>query len=185
MASEGEARSAASYLQDGRYGLRAAVPEDAERAVAWHEGSFPITPDAARDLLAGHETIAWGINPTIRLMVVDLATGDVVGGAVVERDDNRVGKLRITAGGAMREPGDAQDLRASVLRLLVPWVMDELDLMTVVIDVPADEALLIDAATELGMAEAVRLREHVLRSFGRVDLLMLERVNRNWGRGDA
>jgi hypothetical protein len=185
VSEEDEAWSVAIYLQDGQYGLRAAVPDDAECAVMWHDQLYPVTPEAARELLTGEETVAWGMNPVIRLMVVDLVTGDVVGGAVVEREDNRIGKICITVGGADRDTVAAQRLRADVLCLLVPWVMGELDMMTTVIDVPDDETILIDAARELGMTEAVRLREHVLRPAGRVDLLMLELVNRAWGRGDA
>ena len=107
------------------------------------------------------------------------------GGAIVERQDNRVGKLQVTAGGPDRAGEPAQRVRAAVLRLLVPWVMGELSMMTAVIDVPADEAIVIDTARELGLVEVVRLRDHIARPDGRVDLLMLERVNRRWGRGDA
>lgn len=121
-------------------------------------------------------------------MVVDLATGVVVGGALVEREGNRVSELRITVGGPNLSHEERQRMRAAVLGLLAPWVMGELDLMTTRIDVPADETILIDAATRLGMVEAARLREHVARPAGRVDLLILELVNRDWGkdpRGDA
>ncbi|MDQ4044825.1 MAG: hypothetical protein M3173_05185 [Chloroflexota bacterium] len=185
MSKKTEAWPVATYLQDGRYGLRAPLPEDAAHAGSWWEGAFPISAEAAGKLLTESETIPWGNNPTIRLMVVDLATDAVVGGVPVERNDNRVSKLRITVGGSEPSGKGAQRVRASVLRLLVPWVMDELGLMTTVIDVPADETILIDGARDLGMVEAVRLREHVLRPSGRVDLLMLELVNRQWGRNDA
>ncbi|HEV2128097.1 MAG TPA: GNAT family protein [Thermomicrobiales bacterium] len=183
--SETGAWPVAGYLQDGRYGLRAPVPEDADYVTTWHEEPFPMTLEAARDLLIQQETIPWGNNPAIRLMIVDLVTDAVVGGAIVERDDNRVSKLVITVGGPDPTGEAAQRVRAAVLRLLVPWVMGELSLMTTVIDVPADETILIDAAKDLGMVEAVRLREHILRPSGRVDLLMLELVNRQWGRSDA
>lgn len=175
----------ATYLRDDRYGLRAPVPEDAEVAGAWYEGAFPIVVETARSMLVEQETIPWGANPVIRLIVTELDTGVVVGGAVVERQDNRVGKLLVTAGGPDRAGEPAQRLRAAVLRLLVPWVMGELNMMTAVIDVPADETIVIEAARELGLVEAVRLREHIARPEGRVDLLMLERVNRRWGQGDA
>jgi hypothetical protein len=176
---------AAIYLRDDHTGLRAPVPADAEVAGAWYEGAFPISAEAARAMLVEQESIPWGGNPVIRLIAVELESGAVVGGAIVERQDNRVGKLQVIAGGPDRAGEAAQRLRAAVLRLLVPWVMGELNLMTAVIDVPADESIVIDAARELGLVEAVRLREHVARPLGRVDLLMLERVNRGWGRGDA
>ncbi len=175
----------AMYLRDERYGLRAPVPEDAAISGAWYEGAFPITVDTARALLLEQETIPWGANPVVRLIVIELATGVVAGGAIVERQNNRVGKLQVIAGGPDRAGEAAQRLRAAVLRLLVPWAMGELSLMTAVIDVPADETIVIAAAREVGLVEVARLREHIARPDGRVDLLMLERVNREWGRGDA
>jgi RimJ/RimL family protein N-acetyltransferase len=175
----------AIYLRDDRYGLRAPVPDDADVAGAWYEGAFPVSAEAARAMLVEQESIPWGGNPTIRLIVTELETGAVVGGALVERQNTRVGKLQVTVGGPDRAGEGAQRLRAAVLRLLVPWVMGELNMMTAVLDVPADETIVIDAARELGLVEVARLREHIARSAGRVDLLMLERVNRQWGRGDA
>lgn len=171
----------AGYLRDERFGLRAPNLDDADSACAWYEGPFPLSSETARNLLAEQETIPWGANPTIRLMVVDLATSTVVGGALVERTDNRVSDLRITVGGPELSHEEHQRMRAAVLGLVAPWVMNELDLMTTRIDVPADEAILIDAAIQLGMLEAARLREHVARPTERVDLLMLELVDRDWG----
>jgi RimJ/RimL family protein N-acetyltransferase len=188
MASMSETRASwpvATWLRGDRYGLRAPVPADAECAIAWYEGAFPIAAATARELLTAQETIPWGANPTIRLMVVVLVTDEVVGGVLVERQDDRVGKLQIVAGGPHGGDEAGQQLRAAVLRLLMPWVMGELNMMVAVIDVPADETILIDAARELGLVEVVRLREQVARPGGRVDLLSLERVNRQWGRGDA
>lgn len=183
MQNETPLRPVAMYLRDARYGLRAPSLDDAGQASAWYEGHVPISPDTARDLLAEQETIPWGANPVIRLMVVELDTGDVIGGALVKRDDNRVSELTITVGGPDWSGERRQQISAAVLRLLVPWVMQELALMTTRIDVPADETTLIDTARQLGMTEAVRLREHVARADGRVDLLMLELVNDAWGRG--
>jgi RimJ/RimL family protein N-acetyltransferase len=64
----------------------------------------------------------------------------------------------------------------------VPWLLDELALMTVKIRIPADDVALIAAAERAGMRQAVRLREAIARPQGRVDLLMFERVNAQWGR---
>ncbi|HVL24194.1 MAG TPA: GNAT family protein [Thermomicrobiales bacterium] len=175
----------AIYLRNERIGLRAPEREDAAQVAAWHEGAFPLTPEAAGALLVAQETIPWGNNPAIRLIAVELATGAVAGGAVLERTDNRVGKLRLTAGGAERPAAERQGIRAEMLRILLPWAMDEIDLMVVSVDIPADETVLIEAATEAGMRQAVRLREYVARPAGRVDLLMFERVNPAWGRGGA
>jgi RimJ/RimL family protein N-acetyltransferase len=174
----------AIYLRNERIGLRAPMREDAVHVAAWHEGMFPLTPQAAEALLEEQETVPWGNNPVVRLIAVDLVTGSVAGGAVLERTDNRVGKLRLTAGGAERSAEVRQGIRAEMLRLIVPWAMDEIDLMVISVDIPADEQIVIDAALELGMRQAVRLREYVARPAGRrIDLPMFERVNPAWGRG--
>ncbi len=185
MDTESSSLPVAVYLRNDRLGLRAPARDDAARANAWYEGHFPVTPQVAEDLLVEQETIPWGNNPTIRLMVIDLETGAVVGGALVERTDNRVSKLRITVGAVDRSDIERQRIRSDVLRVLLPWVMDELDLMIATIDVPADESTVIEAASEIGMNGVVRLREYVARPNGRVDLLMFERINLSWGQGGA
>ncbi len=73
------------------------------------------------------------------------------------------------------EESDA--LRAEVLGLVVPWLRDELELMTVTVDIAADDPAALAAATALGMVLGVRLREHVARPAGRVDLLQFQALN--------
>ena len=58
-----------------------------------------------------------------------------------------------------------------ILTLVVPWLLEEIGLMTVVLETPADDDAMISAAEAGGMSIAVRRREHVVRPGGRVVVL--------------
>lgn len=113
----------------------------------------------------------------ILLVAIDLASGDFAGGIRITRSNNRTGTLALTV------PDDPArgDILAGILGLVVPWLIREIGLMSVVLDAPADDSEMIRAAGAAGMVEAVRRREHLVRPTGRVDLLQFERVNLGWG----
>jgi len=169
----------AVWLRGDLVGLRAAVRSDAGEADAWYEGGPPLTPDQAEGLLIASERIPWGNNPNLRLMIVSLPDGGVVGGLMVYRSQGRTSRLELTMG---RPVANLAAMEREVLGSVVPWLLDEVGLMTVKIRIPADALSLIDAAKQAGMRQAVRLREFVARGQERVDLLMFEKVNPDWGR---
>ncbi len=179
MVEDGSGLPPAIYLRGKLVGLRAPLRADAGDASVWYEGDPPLLPEAAESLLAAGERIPWGNNPTIRLMIVALASGEIVGGLIVHRSASRTSQLALTVG--ERVPQRAQ-VQAEVLRLAVPWLLNEVGLMTVTIRIPADETSMLTAAEGAGMHTAVRLREYVVRPGGRVNLLTMERVNEDWGR---
>lgn len=169
----------AVWLRGDLVGLRAAVRSDAGEADAWYGGERPLTPDAAEALLVLGERVPWGNNPVLRLMIVALVEGTVLGAVVIYRTQDRTSRVELTIGANV-------DIRAEiereVLGLVVPWLLGEVGLMTVKMRIAADDLSLISAAEQAGMRQAVRLRESILRPTGRVDLLMFERVNQEWGR---
>lgn len=168
----------AVWLRRTMIGLRAVVRTDAGDVDAWYEGSPPLTPDEAEALLVAGDRIPWGNNPVIRLMIVSLEEGEVLGSVVISRFQSRTSQIVLTIGQrAVNRP----EIEREALALVVPWLLDEVGLMTVKMRLPADETSLIAAALHAGMREAVRLREYVARDDGRVDVLMFERVNRQWG----
>lgn len=169
----------AIYLRGALTGLRAPLLADAGDASIWYEGDVPLLPDAAESLLVAGERVPWGNNPNIRLIIVALDSGETVGGILVQRSANRTSRLTVTVG--ERVPMRAQ-VQAEVPGLVVPWLLEEVGLMTVTIAVPADETSMLAGAEAAGMRIAVRRREYVVRPGGRVDLLTLERVNEEWGR---
>lgn len=174
-----ERQPTAPFLTGARFGLRHPVLADARHATSWHDGPFPINQTQAEELLRSTETHAWGSAPEIRLIADAVANGTTVGGAIVERRNDRIGKIRPSS--AIWLPfGERDEIHADILALLLPWTLAELDLMVVTIDVPDDHAVTIEQATTLGMREVVRLREHVRRAERRIDLLTFEMVNPAW-----
>lgn len=169
----------AVWLRGDLIGLRAPVRSDAGEVDAWYAGDPPLTPDAAEALLVAGERIPWGNNPVVRLMIVGLVEGSVLGSVVVYRSQSRTSRVELVLGSRIEDRGEIQH---EVLELVVPWLLGELGLMTVKIRIPADDTSLIAAAGQAGMRQAVRLREAIARPTGRVDLLMFERVNPQWGR---
>lgn len=174
----------APFLTGDRLGLRHPVLADARQATSWHDGPFPLTPKQAEDLLRKSEIHPWGLAPEIRLIADSVSDGSTVGGAVVERQHNRIGKIRLSAA-AWLSPGERDEISAGILELLVPWMLGELDMMVITVDIPADHAATIERATSLGMREVVRLRAHVRRADRRVDLLTFETINPAWAHSIA
>ena len=71
------------------------------------------------------------------------------------------------------------------LRLLHPWIRDDLELMTFVLPIPADQPETIAAAEALGMVQGVRLREGIARPGHRVDDLFYQALFDAWAMPDA
>lgn len=167
----------AAWLSDEVIGLRAPLIEDAAEAERWYE-ERSVSGEDVENELRRQERIPWGRNPTIRLVAVELATGAILAGVVVERSANRTCRLTVTC----IDGEERVTVLDHIFSLLVPWLFDEVGLMTAVLRVPADDAAMIRAAEAAGMRVAVRLRQQIRREGGRVDLLELERVNIDWGR---
>lgn len=168
----------APWLSNERIGLRAPLLGDVPVADRWDVDASGRDLDAAERELRRRESIPWGGNPVLELVVVDRSSGEIVGGVRVTRVANRTSRVEVR----VPEGAGRAGILADVLGLVLPWLLGELGLMTVVLETPEDDKALVVAAKEAGMTEAVRRREHVRRAEGRVDLLQLERVNREWGR---
>lgn len=179
----------ATYLQGKRVGFRAPRLEDATSANAWMIPSrnpwamtfgFPMSKAAAEARLKEEETVPWGNNDTLRLVAVELATGAVVGGALVVRQHGRTGWIRSQVASWI-DSDEAEALEAEMARLLIRWARQELDLMVIVYVVAGNRPELIDRIVALGFEETVRLREALQGPRGRIDLVWLESVNDAWG----
>lgn len=167
------------YLRGRWIGLRAPALVDAISVAAWDDAPLPRNPDSARELLRRTEQTAWGNAENLRLMIVDLSSAHVVGSVMIERQHDRIGKVRIVA--APMLPADRRDaIESEALDVVVPWMRDELDLMVMVLDIASDRAAVIARAGGHGFREVVRLREHIARRLGRVDLVTLELMSPAW-----
>ncbi|CAA9555396.1 MAG: hypothetical protein AVDCRST_MAG49-2870 [uncultured Thermomicrobiales bacterium] len=191
-----------AYLTGERIYLRAMLASDAEQATAWSCGPFPINASRAEAVLKETHRQAWGGADPLHLAIVRLpAAGardggagpehedpaeEIVGGAELAEPRGRRGRLALRFAPSL-SADEADSLRAEALGIVVPWARDELELMTVTIQIPADGRATIAAADALGMIRAVRLREAVLRPGHRVDLFYYQALNPRWavGPGDS
>lgn len=180
---------AAGYLQGDRIGFRAPRIEDAASANVWMIDAskpwamgfgFPRAKDGAEKQLREEEVAPWGSNDTLRLVAVELATGDILGGAVVQREHGRTGWIRSQVA-TWIDSDEANRLESEMATLLIAWARTELDLMVIEYVVAADRPELEQHILEQGFSLGARLREALQRPQGRVDLLWLESVNELWG----
>jgi RimJ/RimL family protein N-acetyltransferase len=169
----------APWLTGERVGLRAPLLEDVAEAAAWFIPEGPDDPASIERALLKREAIPWGVNPVITLVAIDGEDGSIAGGVVATRSANRTCRLEVKVS---VDRDDREFVLQDVFTMVVPWLLEELGLMTVVLETPADEHAMIAAAEAAGMTEVLRRREHVVRPHRRVDLLQLERVNPEWGR---
>jgi RimJ/RimL family protein N-acetyltransferase len=169
------------YLTGVTIYLRALVSDDRDNPVAWHDSPFPINGEYADELLQEMHQNPW--QPmSLSLAVVRREDEEVIGGVTVNWPGRRVATFRVHLAPTVANP-DA--LRAEVLRLAIPWLRDETELMTVTVSIPADNAKSIAAAEGLGMTPAVRLREAIARPEGWVDLMTYQALNPRWAVAEA
>lgn len=169
------------YLTGELVYLRPPVEEDADRATAWFFSPFPINATRAKTELEEHPAIWYGME-AFTLIIVRTSDDQVVGGLSISTSGHRDAFVRFHMAPTLE---DAGTLQADAVRVVVPWLRDEHELMVVRLNVAADEAETIASAEELGMRLQVRLREFIARGGTRVDALVYEALNPRWEVPDA
>lgn len=165
----------AVYLSGPTVYLRAPVDRDKEHAAAWLDETFPTNAPAAEVVLEEEHRRPFWERSTLRLVIVRQDDDTVVGGvhvfwgAEIRRCD-----VALTMA-AWVPDGDA--LRAAALRIVVPWLRDDLEAMVVGVTLPADQVATVRAAQEIGMDHHATLREWFSRPGGRVDAVVYEALN--------
>jgi RimJ/RimL family protein N-acetyltransferase len=172
----------AVYLTGERVYLRALVADDRGTVATWFAAPFPSNAARGEDWLKEVHSDAWSANKPHYLAIVRIEDDAPIGGVSLAIRGSRRGFLRFVMAPWLAE---ADRLRAEALRLIVPWVRDDLELMSFEMPVAADESATRAAAEELGLFEAARLREFVARPGGRVDRLMYQALNAPWRVADA
>jgi RimJ/RimL family protein N-acetyltransferase len=170
----------AVYLTGEQLSIRALVAADAARAAAWFDSPFPVNAVRAEAWLKETQ-VSLDRPPTLHYAIVRTADEAVIGGVTLQTD-YRTGTLTLHIAPSLSE---ADALRADALRILHPWLRDDLELMTFVIHIPADQSETIAAAESLGMAPGVRLREAIARPGHRLDELIYQALFTPWAMRDA
>lgn len=172
----------AVYLTGERVYLRAMIADDKGMAATWFAGPFPSNAAQGERWLKEAHIDAWGANKPRYLTIVRVEDDAPIGGVSLVVRENRRGQLRFAMAPWL---DDADAPRADALRLLVPWVRDDLELMTLDLYLAADEAVTRAVAEELGLRESARLREFIARPGNRVDRLLYQALNAPWRVTDA
>jgi hypothetical protein len=177
------------FLRGERIGFRAPSIEDAAVANVWmidakgvHAGgvTFPVTRERAEKQLREEEVVPWGNSDTIRLVAVELETDEILGGAVILREQGRTGWIRSQVASWL-DRDEADRVEIEMASILIRFAREEVDLMVIEYVVAGDRTALIDHIVSEGFNEGARLRKALRRPVGRADVLWLESVNPNWG----
>lgn len=170
----------AVYLTGEHLFIRALVAADKECAAAWFDSPFPVNAVRAEAWLKETQASV-DRPPALHYAIVRTEDDAVIGGVTLETD-YRIGMLKLRIAPWLP---DADALRAAALRILHPWLRDDLELMTFVIHIPGDQPETIAAAEALGMVPGVRLREAIARPSQRVDELIFQALLTPWAVRDA
>ncbi|RIK44176.1 MAG: hypothetical protein DCC58_08635 [Chloroflexi bacterium] len=167
-------RLRATFLSGDTVYLRALVLEDKEHAIAWHPGPFPVNAAKAEEVLRDEHK---SLSPRVQHLAIVRTHGDeIVGGARIWSDE-RWTDLNVTMAPALP---DADELQAAALRLLIPWLRDEVEMMVTATSIASDQPVSIAAAEQLGMERTATLRQWLARPGGRIDQYRYEALNPDW-----
>ncbi len=164
-----------AWLTSDRYHLRPLVADDAAEVARWFPGPFPVGPAAAGSWLEEqHRWSPWDDPGRVILAIIEHGSTDddeeIVGSVQVTQLRARASDLSIRVAPALSP--DAEDrIGAAALALVVPWLMGELEALAVTVAIAADRPATRAAADRCGMILTTRLRQHVARPGGRVDVL--------------
>jgi RimJ/RimL family protein N-acetyltransferase len=172
-----------AYLSGPSVYLRAMVEDDKERTAAWLDETFPANAGRGEKALTEEHGSAVPRRQQQRLAIALNDGNEVVGSVRVYTRDRR--RTCFIAFDMARWREDRDALRGEALGIVVHWLRDETEAMTVTVEVPADQRATIAAAEAAGMVRAATLREWYARPGGRVDCLFFQALNPHWEAPDA
>ena len=164
------------YLSGERFYLRAPDKTDYEVAVAWFPSIFPANAVRAEAYLKDALKTAWGPGAALHLIVARIDGDEVVGGVVIEHPKGPDARVEMTFAPSL-PPAEIDLIQAEVLRILVPWLQDEAEVLVATFSIGADQPASLTAADELGLERSARLREFLARPGGRADLILCQFLN--------
>ena len=164
--------------------IRAMLATDKDCASAWFDSVFPVNAERAEDFLRENVQDRWGEAKRERYVIARSSNDEVIGGIITDTLDYRTTTLTFRMAPHL-SPSDADEFKASALRLVVPWLRDEYEYMAQSIPIAADESACLAAADELDLVLGVQFRGYLARSGQRVDLLLYQALNPRWELPDA
>jgi RimJ/RimL family protein N-acetyltransferase len=167
---------APSFLTGPELYLRGIDRDDAKVMNAWHPSPYPLPSDLAVEQL--EESISKdAVEGTFRYVACRRADDAPVGSVEFYSEDQRSCWTTVYANPLL---ADADAIQAEIVRIFVPWMLHEREMMVIWLEAPEDDKGVASAAAELGMAIAYRYREAVLRNGAREDRICYEALHPVW-----
>ncbi|MGI8406842.1 MAG: GNAT family N-acetyltransferase [Thermomicrobiales bacterium] len=156
--------------------LRPPEEADAKSTVSWRPTVFPISVMRTTEWIK--ETLAKQ-NPfrEITLLIVR-KLDDVVVGSISASYADVCSEVNAHVDPLFGERG--QRWTAEAILLVMQWAVDERRTASGLVELPANEEIVINALENGGMRQAARFREWYLRKGVRVDKISLEYLNQSW-----
>jgi hypothetical protein len=164
------------YLTGARYYLRAPVNDDVAFSASWFPSVFPVSVGQSERYLKDQLKRVWWASDPFHLVVARVEDDQVVGGVIIKRPSGPGAEISLRFAPALGF-AEGDRIQANALELLVPWLLNEAEVLTITVNVGADQARTLDAAAQLGMSQQVRLREFLARPGGRIDMIQLQALN--------
>lgn len=161
----------AIYLTGDKVYMRAYVMEDKEHAAAWMDSPYPINSSRAEEILKDWHKEFW---PDTRRYAICRLDGDEIVGGITISTFQRTADIKFHMAPWL---DDADELRADALRVVVPWMSVEWDMISVTAKFASDQPITRAAAEELEMEHNGTFREFYARPGGRADQLLYQKLN--------
>src|SRR5215218_10031134 len=157
--------------------LRGIEPDDTKSMIAWNPSPYPIPADLALENLE-KEAPADAEWHEYQLVACRRSDDQAVGSLRFESEDQRTCWLTVYANPTLGEEADA--IKAELVRITVPWLLREREMMVVTIEAPESDHGIAAGAGELGMRTAYRLRESAWHAGTRTNLVCYEALHPVW-----
>jgi RimJ/RimL family protein N-acetyltransferase len=165
-----------SFLTGPTLYLRGIERDDAKVSSAWIPSLFPAPADLVLERLEAEEARdeEW---MRYRLVACRRSDDRPVGSVECESEDQRSCYISIHSDPLL---GEADAIRAEILRLVVPWLLHEREMMVVWLEAPEGDRAVAEAGAGLGMRVAFRLREAVWHDGSRQAVICYEALHPAW-----
>ncbi len=155
--------------------LRGMEVSDGKTVTSWRDSPFPVSTDRGEEIIKQELAKEYQAHQQT-LAIVRKADDRVVGSMAIQHWRLLV-HLKVHIDPILV---DAPALKADAIATVMPWAIDENKRAVAVLELGADEAAAIAAATRIGMRQSARFREALLRQGQRIDQVMFEYLNAAW-----
>lgn len=155
--------------------LRGMELADGKYVTSWRDAPFPVSTERGEEIIK--DDLSKEYQARKNTLAIVRKSDDAVVGSVVAQYWTVQVFLKVHIDPIL---ADAAALKADAIATVVPWVVDENKRAVAVLEIGADEDVVIATAKRIGMRQTARFRDGTMRQGRRVDLLMFEYLNAEW-----